>query len=116
MMENKDMTKYFEDIKRDGPYMVHFSDYKEAVVFHAACFNEQKECVEGTGTVTCFVSSIHGQNQSLTDENTNVILLSEAGPEAKYKKPTFLGGFISANILVEGLEDGLTLRVLAWSK
>ena len=110
------MTKYFEDIKSDGTYRVNFSDYQEAVVFHAACFNEQKECVEGTGTVTCFVSSIHGQNQSLTDENTNVIELGNVGPNATYKKPTFLGGFISANIVVEGLKDGLTLRVLAWSK
>ena len=110
------MTKYFEDISKDGPYIVNFSDYKEAVVFHAACFNEKKECVTGTGTVTCFVSSISGQKQALTDENTNVILLSEAGPEAKYKKPTFLGGFISAKIDVKGLQEGLVLRVLAWSK
>ncbi len=115
MMENKDMTKYFEDISKDGTYSVHFSDYKEAVVFHAACF-EKGQCVTGTGTVTCFVSSIHGQNQSLTDENTNVIELGNVGPNATYKKPTFLGGFISANIVVEGLKDGLTLRVLAWSK
>ena len=110
------MTKYFEDIKSDGTYRVNFSDYQEAVVFHAACFNEQKECVAGTGTVTCFVSSISGQKQVLTDENTNVIKLSETGHLCAYEKPTFLGGFISANIEVTGLKHGLILRVLAWSK
>ena len=116
MMENKDMTKYFEDISKDGTYIVNFSDYKEAVVFHAACFNEQKECVAGTGTVTCFVSSILGQKQVQADENTNVINLEHSGPLATYEKPTFLGGFISASIKVTGMKHGLILRVLAWCK
>ena len=109
------MTKYFEDISKDGTYSVHFSDYKEAVVFHAACF-EKGQCVTGTGTVTCFVSSISGQKQVLADENTNVIDLKHSGPLATYEKPTFLGGFISASIKVTGMKHGLILRVLAWCK
>lgn len=110
------MTKYFEDIKNDDEYFVNLQNYKEAVVFFVACYNEKNECVTGTGTISCSVSILPGQWHEIPSEGDSVINLESAGPAASYSPPVFLGGAIKARVKVVGLRAGLTLRAMAWSK